>query len=101
MNDLRKATEMTLFRLLGDENHDIQLRAAIALLQVLTTEVTGDVDAVNISQERVDERAKGKRKWVGLTEDEALYLLPVGEWEVEPTLVFAKAIEDRLKDMNT
>jgi hypothetical protein len=45
--------------------------------------------------------APPKREWVGLTEDEALYLLPVGEWEVESTLVFAKAIEDRLKDMNT
>jgi DNA-directed RNA polymerase alpha subunit len=35
MTDLRKAAEMMLFRLLGDENHDIQLRAAIALLQAL------------------------------------------------------------------
>jgi len=42
-----------------------------------------------------------KRKWVGLTEDEALDLLPVGDWEVESTLVFAKAIEDRLKEKNT
>ena len=38
MNDLRKAAEMMLFRLLGDENHDIQLRAAIALLQALAHE---------------------------------------------------------------
>jgi len=40
-------------------------------------------------------------EWVGLTEEETIDLLPVGEWEVESTLVFAKAIEDRLKDMNT
>ena len=66
-----------------------------------TPEVTPDVDAVNMSQERVDETAKCKREWVGLTEDEALYLLPVGEWEVEPTLVFAKAIEAKLKEKNT
>ena len=59
------------------------------------------LDALAAKTPHVDERAKGKREWVGLTEDEALYLLPVGEWEVEPTLVFAKAIEDRLKDMNT
>ena len=38
MTDLRKAAEMMLFRLLGDENHDIQLRAAIALLQALAHE---------------------------------------------------------------
>ena len=48
---------------------------------------------------RVDERAK--REWVGLTEEEAVDLLPVGEWEIEPTLVFAKAIEDKLKEKNT
>jgi hypothetical protein len=48
---------------------------------------------------RVDERAK--REWVGLTEEEAVDLLPVGEWEIEPTLVFAKAIEAKLKEKNT
>jgi hypothetical protein len=48
---------------------------------------------------RVDERAK--REWVGLTEEEAIDLLPVGEWEIEPTLVFAKAIEAKLKEKNT
>jgi len=58
------------------------------------------VDAVNTSQERVDEMAKRKREWVGLTEDEVLDLLPVGDWEVEPTLVFAKVIEAKLKEKN-
>jgi len=48
---------------------------------------------------RVDEHAK--REWVGLTEEEAVDLLPVGEWEIEPTLVFAKAIEAKLKEKNT
>ncbi|WJZ48089.1 hypothetical protein [Phage DSL-LC04] len=48
---------------------------------------------------RVDERAK--REWVGLTEEETIDLLPVGEWEIEPTLVFAKAIEAKLKEKNT
>ena len=42
-----------------------------------------------------------KRKWVGLTEEEAIDLLPVGDWEIEPTLVFAKAIEAALKEKNT
>ena len=40
MNELRQAAETTLFRLLGDENHDIQLRAAIALLQALDLQTT-------------------------------------------------------------
>ena len=48
---------------------------------------------------RVDERAK--REWVGLTDEEAVDLLPVGEWEIKPTLVFAKAIEAKLKEKNT
>ena len=48
---------------------------------------------------RVDERAK--REWVGLTEEETIDLLPVGDWEIEPTLVFAKAIEAKLKEKNT
>ncbi len=47
---------------------------------------------------RVDERAK--REWVGLTEEETIDLLPVGDWEIEPTLVFAKAIEAKLKEKN-
>jgi hypothetical protein len=40
------------------------------------------------------------RTWVGLTEDEAIELLPVGDWEIEPTLEFAKAIEAKLKEKN-
>lgn len=42
-----------------------------------------------------------KREWVGLTEDEAIELLPVGNWEIEPTLEFAKVIEQALKEKNT
>ena len=44
--------------------------------------------------------APPKREWVGLTEEEAIDLLPVGEWEVESTLEFAKAIEAKLKERN-
>ena len=44
--------------------------------------------------------APRKREWVGLTEDEAIELLPVGDWEIEPTLDFAKAIEAKLKEKN-
>ena len=44
---------------------------------------------------------KTQRTWVGLTEDEAIELLPVGDWEIESTLKFAKAIEAKLKEKNT
>jgi len=37
----------------------------------VTPEVTGDVDAVNMSQERVDETAKDRHEW-GLVTDDAL-----------------------------
>ena len=42
-----------------------------------------------------------QRPWAGLTEDEAIELLPVGDWEVESTLEFACAIEAKLKEKNT
>jgi hypothetical protein len=45
--------------------------------------------------------AQPKSEWVGLTEDEAIELLPVGDWEIESTLDFAKAIEAKLKEKNT
>jgi hypothetical protein len=41
------------------------------------------------------------RPWKGLTEEEAIKLLPVGDWEIESTLEFAKAIEKALKERNT
>jgi len=44
--------------------------------------------------------AQLKREWVSLTEDEAIELLPVGNWEIESTLYFAKAIEAKLREKN-
>jgi hypothetical protein len=44
---------------------------------------------------------KTLRPWVGLTEEDAIELLPVGDWEIESTLEFAKAIEAKLKEKNT
>jgi hypothetical protein len=35
-----------------------------------------------------------------LTEDEAIELLPVGDWEIDTTLEFARAIEAKLKEKN-
>jgi len=40
-------------------------------------------------------------EWVGLMEEETIDLLPVGDWEIESTLDFAKAIEAKLKEKNT
>ena len=40
-------------------------------------------------------------KWVGLTDEEAIELLPVGDWEIESTLEFAQVIEAKLKEKNT
>ena len=45
--------------------------------------------------------SEAKREWVGLTEDEAIELLPAGDWAVESTLDFAKAIEAKLKEKNS
>jgi hypothetical protein len=45
--------------------------------------------------------AQPKREWVGLTDEETIDLLPVGDWEIESTLDFAKAIEAKLKEKNT
>ena len=42
-----------------------------------------------------------KPEWIGLTEDEAIELLPVGDWEIESTLDFAKAIDAKLKEKNS
>ena len=41
-----------------------------------------------------------QRTWVGMTEDEAIELLPEGDWEIESTLDFAQAIEAKLRSKN-
>jgi hypothetical protein len=64
----------------------------------VTPEVTPDVDAVNMSQERVDEMAKCKREWVGLTEankSTAIKLIEAGMFN----LAF-KYLEEQLKEKN-
>jgi transcriptional regulator of nitric oxide reductase len=42
-----------------------------------------------------------EKEWVGLTDDDAIELLPIGYWEIDSTLDFAKAIEQALKEKNT
>jgi hypothetical protein len=41
-----------------------------------------------------------KHPWVELTEDDAIELLPVGDWDVEPTLEFFQAVQQALKEKN-
>jgi len=41
-----------------------------------------------------------QRPWVGLTQSEAIELLPSGGWGVKSTLEFAKAIEAKLREKN-
>jgi hypothetical protein len=45
--------------------------------------------------------APPKHEWVGLTVDEILDLLPSTEWKADVTLIFAKAVEAKLKEKNT
>jgi len=63
---------------------------------------TSPVHASDISQERVDETAKRKHEWVGLTEDEIAQLMFKCDVIVTgPTQFdFAKAIEAKLKEKN-
>ena len=53
-------------------------------------------------QEEIEELRQyiEQRQWVGLTEDDAIELLPAGDWEIESTLQFAKNIESKLKEKN-
>jgi len=55
------------------------------------------VHAIDISQERVDETAKRKHEWVGLTDEEInrCYEDTVDEFQ------FYQAIEAKLKEKNT
>jgi hypothetical protein len=51
------------------------------------------------------ESTQPQHAWVGLTEDDALHLLPIMpykyEVDVEMVVEFAKAIEAKLKELNT
>jgi hypothetical protein len=41
-----------------------------------------------------------EREWVGLTLEEVLDLIPSSEWKADETLLFAREIEEILKDKN-
>ena len=58
-----------------------------------------DVYAVNMSQERVDETAKRKHEWVGLTDEEID--AAVKSCNTLDTYKYFRAIEAKLKDKNS
>ena len=90
MTDLRKASEMALnyFESAYElDSHEIEIREA--LRQALAQ----PVDAVNMTQERVDETAKRKHEWVGLT-DEDFY----GQSKLQ--VITMKYAEAKLKKKN-
>jgi hypothetical protein len=122
MTDLRKAAEMALGALenldVGDSykthNAASALRQALAQAEKETLTLDRgcwergcvayderDGDGVNISAERVDETAKCKRKWVGLTDEEVEELAKWADKHAAPWhLEFARAIEAKLKEKN-
>ena len=65
---------------------------------------TAPVDAVNMSQERVDETAKRKHEWVGLTDEEIddwffQRLKQAGAgWSLDDVI---RAVQAKLKEKNT
>jgi hypothetical protein len=61
------------------------------------------MEAVRVAmlKEEDDDIQDYKKPWIGLTDEDAIELLPVGDWEIESTLEFAKAIEAKLKEKNT
>jgi hypothetical protein len=64
---------------------------------------TAPVHASDMSQERVDETAKRKHEWVGLTDDEIKEI--VGPWGPTPIKGYTRKlfdqIEAKLKEKNT
>ena len=65
---------------------------------------TFDVDAVNMTQERVDETAKCKREWVGLTDEEMRALkqksVDDGMTRIVTDFEYIRSIEAKLKEKN-
>lgn len=70
----------------------------------MTEQVTPDVDAVNMIQERVDKTAKRKHEWVGITDLEIESLAEScdlwGSDVYEQVIELAASIEKRLKKKN-
>lgn len=77
MSDLREAAEMALGFvdwLCGDDHSVKPKNKALEVRKSLRQALTQPVDAVNISQERVDETAKNRHEWVGLSSLDKTFL---------------------------
>jgi hypothetical protein len=90
----RELMQMALYTLqkswCGDEE---QYKA----IEALRDRLAQPVHAIDISQERVDEMAKHKHEWVGLTDDDYDELLETKDWG--GSLIYAT--EAKLKEKNT
>ena len=105
MTDLRKAAEMalealeqtpTVNKLFDSESYEKQKNAIDALRQALAQ------PPCQIGSQCIGGKCpECEREWVGLTIAEVLELIPSTEWRADLTLLFAKAIEDILKEKNT
>jgi hypothetical protein len=73
-------------------------QAISALRQAIAEEEKQPVHASDISQERVDETAKRKHEWVGLTDEEIFDVHK--QVDSMQYLTFGKAIEAKLKEKN-
>ena len=102
MNDLRKAAEMALSCLnhavAYDRKEEQAIKKAIqALRQALTPEVTPEVTP-DVDNAKLDTSDRVLHKeWVGLTHDEVMCIWYENGFEC---MIYAKAIEAKLKDKN-
>ena len=101
MTDLRKAAEMALevFEHLS-KGESPAITQGELVYEIAALRQALNVDAVNMSEERVDEMAKREREWVGLTDEEAEILIKTA-WNKEQTFNgLARAIEAKLREKN-
>ena len=92
MSDLRDAAELALTAL---ENTCPNTWTSVKENLRKALEQPERVHAIDISQERVDETAKRKHEWVGLTDEE------VWECYSDRWSVFYRAVEAKLKEKNS
>ena len=102
MTDLRKAAD-TALEALKEVNKLSVGEIAVCLpaeiddaMEALRQALAQHVDAVNMSQKRVDETAKGKHKWVGLTDDERKQIVSY----IRDPIDWVPAVEAKLKEKN-
>ena len=94
MTDLRKAAERYTR---PGAIVPVDIDTTRFLVDALRQALAQPVDAVNMSQERVDETAKRKHEWVGLTVEEARKLYE--KYTNREELIYA--IDEFLEEKNT